>query len=304
MDKCLFYYMQNKKTLGNFILLLTAFIWGMSFVFQKEGVTTIEPFTFGASRCTLSAISVAIVAYIVEGKKERPYAYKQNTIKGGIICGIFLTIACNLQQFGLVHSTAGKTAFITALYMLMIPLIAFFFFKQRIGPRMWIAVAIGVVGMYLLCVSKGSGFSKGDLLVLACALGFSLQMLAVDRYVPMASALWMSAIQFAINASASWILAFIFEHPNWAGIMSVGTEILYCGIMSGGAGYTLQMIGQGMTDPTSAGLLLSCESVFGALGGALLLHERMTPKELIGAVIMFIAIILVQLPSKNKNDSK
>ena len=294
----------NKKTLGNFILLLTALIWGMSFVFQKEGVTTIEPFTFGAARCLLSTISVSIVALIAERKVKRPYAYKKNTIKGGIICGIFLTIACNLQQIGLVHTTAGKGAFITALYMLIIPLISFFFLKQKLGINMWIAVGIGVTGMYLLCMNEGFSLGEGDIYVIGAAFCFALQMLSVDRYVPMASPLWMSAIQFAINTVASGIIALIFEHPTWAGIMSVGREILYCGIMSGGAGYTLQMIGQGMTDPTSAGLLLSFESVFGAIGGALLLHEKMSIKELSGAIIMFIAIILVQMPSKNKNDSK
>ena len=294
----------NKKALGNFILLLTAFIWGMSFVFQKEGVVAIEPLTFGAARCVLSAVSVAIVALIVERKKYRPYEYKKNTIKGGIICGIFLTAACNLQQIGLLTSPAGKTAFITAFYMLFIPILLFLVFKQKISLRVWIAVFIGLVGLYLLCVTQGFSFAKGDMYVFACAICFACQMLAVDRYVPMASALWMSVIQFTINAGVSWILAFIFEHPSWAGLLSVGTEILYCGVLSGGAGYTLQMIGQGMSDPVIAGLLLSCESVFGAIGGALVLHERMTPKELAGAMIMFIAIILVQLPSKKKNAVK
>ncbi len=296
--------MGNKKTLGNFILLLTAFIWGMSFAFQKEGVTTIEPFTFGASRCLLSAISVGIVAFISERGKKRTKEYKRTTIKGGIICGIFLTVATNLQQLGLVRTSAGKGAFITALYMLLIPIFSLIFFRKKINLQSWIAVGIGIIGMYLLCITAGSTIETGDFYIIGCAIFFAFQMLAVDQYANIANPLVMSTIQFIINAIVSGAIAFIFETPSLAGINSVLPEILYCGILSGGAGYTLQMIGQGMTDPTSAGLLLSFESVFGAIGGALMLHERMSVKEIIGAVVMFIAIILVQLPSKNKNDSK
>ena len=290
--------MRNEKLLGNFILLMTAFIWGMSFAFQKEGVTTISPFTFGASRCTLSAIAVWIVALICERGKTRTAEYKKTTIKGGLICGVFLTIACNLQQIGLVQTSAGKGAFITALYMLIIPVIGVLFLKQKIGKRAWLAVAIGVAGMYLLCISSEFSIGRGDIYVLGCALFFALQMLAVDKYAPNANPLFMSAIQFTMNAIISGIIALIFEHPNLADLSSVTVQILYCGLFSGGLGYTLQMVGQRMTDPTSAGLLLSFESVFGALGGALMLNERMSARELIGAFIMFFAIMLIQLPSK------
>ena len=279
---------------------MTAFIWGMSFAFQKEGVTAIAPFTFGASRCTLSAISVWIVALLFERGKTRTTEYKKTTIKGGIICGVFLTIACNLQQIGLVQTSAGKGAFITALYMLLIPIIGVLFLKQKIGKRAWLAVAIGVAGMYLLCISNDFSVGGGDIYVLGCAVFFALQMLAVDKYAPNANPLFMSAIQFTMNAVISGIIALIFEQPNFADLKSVMVEILYCGLFSGGLGYTLQMVGQRMTDPTSAGLLLSFESVFGALGGALMLNERMTPRELAGAFIMFVAIMLIQLPNKNK----
>ena len=296
--------MNKNKLLGNLILFGAAFVWGLSFAFQKTGVSNIPPFTFGASRCLLSALSVGLVAFITEktSKVKRPYAYKRNTIRGGLICGVFLTIACNLQQFGLVRTSAGKGAFITALYMLIIPIICAIVFKQKIGLKLWISVGIGVVGMYLLCITENFTIARGDLLVLGCAFFFSLQMLSVDRFVPMASPLWMSAIQFTVNCVVSGICAFIFENPSLAQVLTVLPEVLYCGLVSGGVGYTLQMIGQGKTDPTSAGLLLSFESVFGAVGGALFLDERMSTKELIGAIVMFVAIILVQLPSKNKNE--
>ncbi len=290
----------SKKTIANGLLLLTAIIWGTAFAFQKQGVETIEPLTFGAARCTLSAAAVGLVAFLLERGKERSREYRMNTIKGGLICGIFLTIATNLQQIGLVYTTAGKAAFITAMYMVLIPVISFFILRRRIGLQAWIAVALAVAGLYLLCINGDFSIGRGDIFVIACALSFAVQMLFVDRYSPKASPVGISAVQFIFNAAVTWILALIFESPSLPSLMEVKSDILYCGVVSGGVGYTLQIVGQKDTDPTTAGLLLSLESVFGALAGMLLLREAMSMREALGAAIMFIAIIMVQIPLRKK----
>jgi drug/metabolite transporter (DMT)-like permease len=302
---------KNRKMLGNLLLLLTAMIWGTAFVGQRVGMDSIEPITFNAARMWLAAAAIGLVAFLT-GKKSGPQEEKpaagsadtrekaqerhKNTIIGGICCGSFLTAASLFQQMGVVYTTAGKAGFITAMYMLLVPIINFVLFKKKNTWLVWTGVLVGVLGMYLLCITDGFSLTYGDTLVCICALLFSGHILCCDHFVQLGNPIRISAIQFATAAVISSVAAFLVEEPSWQKIVSAAIPILYCGIVSGGIGYTLQMVAQKYTDPTIASLLMSLESVFAVIAGAILLGERMTARELAGCVIMFAAIILVQIP--------
>lgn len=302
---------KNRKMLGNLLLLLTAMIWGTAFVGQRVGMDSIEPVTFNAARMWLAAAAIGLVS-VLTGKKSDPQdkrpvsgltdtrdkaqERRKNTIIGGICCGSFLTAASLFQQMGVVYTTAGKAGFITAMYMLLVPIINFVFFKKKNTWLVWTGVLVGVFGMYLLCITGGFSLTYGDTLVCICALLFSGHILCCDHFVQLGNPIRISAIQFATAAVISTIAAFLAEEPSWQKIASAAVPILYCGIVSGGIGYTLQMVAQRYTDPTIASLLMSLESVFAVIAGALLLGERMTARELAGCVIMFAAIVLVQIP--------
>ena len=294
----------NKRMLGNALLILTAMIWGTAFVFQRVGMESIEPITFNAARMALAAVAVgAVSAMPIASEKERLASYsaqqcaryRRDTIVGGICCGAFLAAASIFQQMGVVYTTAGKAGFITAMYMLLVPVINFVFFKKRNSVVVWLAVLLGVVGMYLLCMTEGFSLGRGDTLVCICAVLFSGHILCCDHFVKLGNPIRISAIQFASCTAISSVAALILERPSWDKIVSAIVPILYCGIVSGGVGYTLQIVAQKFTDPTVASLLMSLESVFAVIAGAILLGERMTPRELLGCVIMFAAIVLVQI---------
>ncbi|MBR4908951.1 MAG: DMT family transporter [Acidaminococcaceae bacterium] len=313
--------MNNKKMLGNLLLLLTAMIWGTAFVAQRVGMDSIEPITFNASRMALAAVMVGALAYVLRQKQKkemlRRISSKQplpageehigrnadestvtwrNTFKGGICCGLFLTAGSVFQQMGVVYTSAGKAGFITAMYMLFVPVINYILFKKKNSWLVWLAVFIGVGGMYLLCVKEDFTLTRGDMLVCICALMFSGHILCCDYFVKLANPIELAAIQFATASVVSAVIAFLTETPVWSGIASAAVPILYCGVVSGGIGYTLQIVAQKYTDPTVASLLMSLESVFAVIAGAILLGEQMSSRELLGCVIMFAAIILVQIP--------
>ncbi|SKB54631.1 Permease of the drug/metabolite transporter (DMT) superfamily [Lachnospiraceae bacterium] len=299
----------KKSTLGNGLLLLTAFIWGTAFVAQRVGMDSIEPITFNAARMALAAIAVGAVAFILGRKNsaaeqvrtpEKEKKYRKYTITGGILCGIFLSIASILQQMGIVYTTAGKAGFITAMYMLLVPSIGFIAFKRKNTWLVWLAVLLGVIGMYFLCITEKFTLSYGDTLVCGCALFFSGHILCCDYFAPRGNAILISAIQFAAATVVSSVVALITEAPSMEKLISAAVPILYCGIMSGGLGYTLQIVGQKYTDPTIASLLMSMESVFAVIAGVIILNEKMTGREVIGCIVMFTAIILVQIPLPQK----
>ena len=296
--------MNNKKLLGNGLLFLTALIWGTAFVFQRVGMDSIEPITFNAARMAVSAVVLAPVALIFRRRNrtrtdrtpEEQKRYDVNTVVGGLLCGCFMTVASIFQQIGIVYTPAGKAGFITAMYILLVPIIGFILFKKKSTWLVWAAVLLGVAGMYLLCVTEGFGLSFGDSFVLLCAFFYSFHILCCDHFVKDADPIGISAIQFAVATVVSAIIAFITEKPNVSQISAAWIPIVYCGLVSGCIGYTLQIVGQRFTDPVSASLLMSLESVFAVLTGALFLGERMKPREIVGCVIMFAAVILVQIP--------
>ena len=291
------------RLLGSLLLTLTALIWGTAFVAQRAGMERIEPITFTTSRMVLAAVAVGLVALIMsrrgaQGARDAAERAGMNrrSIVGGVCCGAFLATATIMQQMGLVTTTAGKAGFITAMYMLLVPVINFALFGKRNRWLVWVAVLVGVAGMYLLCVSEGFSLTRGDALVCVCAVLFSGHILCCDYFAPRSDPLRMSAVQFATAAVISAVLAAILEQPTWSKVASAAIPILYCGLMSGGVGYTLQIVAQRWTDPTVASLLMSLESVFAALAGAALLGERMSGRELAGCAVMFAAILLVQIP--------
>ena len=312
--------MKNKKLLGNLLLLLTAMIWGTAFVGQRVGMDSIEPITFNATRMALAAVMVSGLAFML--RKKHKDAVRQavsettvsvatdntfpetdtgtaqwhNTVKGGICCGLFLTAGSVFQQMGVVYTTAGKAGFITAMYMLLVPILNLLLFKKKNSWLVWLAVFFGVGGMYLLCVKEDFSLTRGDMLVCICALMFSGHILCCDYFVKRVKPIELAAIQFTTAAVVSAGIAFCIETPHWAGILSAAVPILYCGVVSGGIGYTLQIVAQKFTDPTIASLLMSLESVFAVIAGALLLGEQMSSRELLGCVVLFAATILVQIP--------
>ena len=290
--------MKNYKMLGNILLLITAMIWGAAFVFQRVGMESIGPAAFTSARMCLAALTAGTASLFLGRRKPEaaePGA-RRETLIGGICCGLFLAAASLFQQYGIVTTTAGKAGLITALYILVVPVLNRLLFKKHSGLHVWLAIAIGVFGMYLLCMTEGFRLTQGDTLVSCCALVFSGHILCCDHFSRRGDPIKISAIQFVVVALVSGIAALITETPSWASIRAAAIPILWCGVMSGGVGYTLQMVAQGFTDPTVASLLMSLESVFAALTGALFLHERMSGRELLGCVIMFAAIVLVQLP--------
>ncbi|HBX75934.1 MAG TPA: EamA family transporter [Acidaminococcaceae bacterium] len=313
--------MNNTKMLGNLLLLLTALIWGTAFVFQRVGMDSIEPITFNAARMALAAVMVGGLASVLRRKSKEKLqrhaaasqsftetgaecdqrtkedaAQWKSTLKGGVCCGLFLTAGSVFQQMGVVYTTAGKAGFITAMYMLLVPILNFVLFKKKNTWLVWLAVFIGIGGMYLLCVKEDFSLTRGDILVCICALMFSGHILCCDYFVKVASPIELAAVQFTTAAFFSAVVAAAVETPSWAGIVSAAVPILYCGVVSGGIGYTLQIVAQKYTDPTIASLLMSLESVFAVIAGAVLLGEQMSSREMLGCVVMFAAIVLVQIP--------
>ena len=259
----------------------------------------IGPFTFNAVRNLIGA--VVLLPCIALLKKVRTsertaVADKRATVIGGLCCGVFLLVASSLQQIGIMYTTVGKAGFITAMYIVLVPL-GGIFLKKKVGARVWFAVLLAVAGLYLLCMTDG-GFSlqKGDILVLACALAFAVHILVIDHFSSKVDGVKMSCIQFFVCAVLSGVCMLLFESPDMAAILQAWVPVLYAGVFSCGVGYTLQIIGQRGLNPTVASLILSLESVVSVIAGWLILHQAMSGRELSGCVLMFAAIILVQLP--------
>jgi drug/metabolite transporter (DMT)-like permease len=287
------------------ILLLTAIIWGIAFVAQSVGMDYVGPFTFIAIRNVIGVIVLLPVVYFMGRNKENKETKenKKDLITGGIACGIFLFIASAFQQFGVKSTSVGKAGFITAMYIVLVPIVGMFMHKKT-SAKVWIGVALAVIGMYFLCISKGeSGMQIGDILVFICAITFSFHILTVDHFSPRVDGVKMSCIQFMTCGVLSAVFMLIFEEPNMSDILSAWIPILYAGALSSGVAYTLQIVGQKGMNPTVASLILSLESVVSALAGWIILHQQLSAREIFGCAVAFAAIIIVQLPDKNKKSA-
>ncbi len=285
------------------LLLLTSFIWGFAFVAQSTAAKDIGPFTYNAIRMLLGALSLVPFSLKTLRSNIKKEGYTKKLMKGGMICGCFLAIASYLQQFGIAYTTAGKAGFITSLYILFVPVISLFFGKKN-PPRIWICVAIGLIGAYLLSVKDGFEISKGDLFVSLCAICFCLHILSIDKFGKDVDAIELSMVQFATAGAICSIGMFFFEKPEISSILSAWIAILYSGVLSCAVAYTLQVVGQKYLKPAPATLALSLESVWAAIGGALILKESMNARELVGCIILFASVIVAQLPAKSEERSK
>lgn len=289
---------------NSLILLLTATIWGVAFVAQSVGMDYVGGFTFNWVRSILGGIVLLPVIYILNRQKpsvtqtpEEKKASRKVLFTGGIACGICLCLASNFQQFGIKYTTVGKAGFITACYIVIVPIIGLFL-NKKCSSYIWAAVIMALAGLYLLCIKDGFSISKGDFLVMICAVLFSVHILVIDYFSPRVDGVKMSCIQFFVCGILSGIPALILEHPQLPSILAAWQPILYAGVMSCGVAYTLQIVGQKNMNPTVASLILSLESCISVLAGWIILGQSMSLREISGCVIMFAAIILAQLPQK------
>ena len=301
---------------GNALLLLAAFIWGLSFVAQSEGMKYIGPFAFIGIRSMLAGVSLALFLgvravitntrkkqktteqsteeYTVEQKMER----KKALLLGGGCCGVILFAATMLQQIGILHTNEpGKAGFITALYLILVPL-AGIFFRKKIGLKVWIAVVLGVCGMYLLCITEGFHMATGDLYLLGCAFVFTLHILVIDYFSPKVDGVAMSCIQFLLCGVFGMTGMFLTETVELSHVLEAWLPLVFSGVFSGGVAYTLQIVAQKDTEPAIASLLMSLESVFAVFGEWLILGQLLSGREFAGCALMFAGIILTQLPEK------
>lgn len=288
--------MRTKKMRANALLLLTAFIWGMAFVAQSSGMENCGPFLFNGVRSVIGGFVLLPVIAFLDKKNTAEKSTKKWPLLGGICCGLVLFAASSLQQIGIIDSGAGKAGFITALYVVLVPVFSLVLGKKTTLVT-WMSVAIALFGMYLLCMD-GSSFkiSVGDFLLLGCAILFAVHIMVIDRFAPTSDCVRMSCIQFFVAGLCSLIAALFTEEIRVAYVTAAALPILYTGVLSSGVAYTLQIVAQKDTDPTSAALICSLESVFALLGGWLLMQESFTVRELLGCVLTFGAIILSQLP--------
>ncbi len=301
--------MYNQKLKGNLLLLLTAFVWGLSFISQSKGVETISPIAFNGIRSLLGGIVLLPVIFFLDKNKiksgQTVPKIDKTLLLGGVICGIFLCIATTLQTIGMVETSPGKAGFITALYMVIVPILSLFTGKK---PTLIIAISVlvALLGLYFMCITPGEfTLNKGDFLIFCCAFVFAGHILVIDYFSPKTDGVKLSCIQFFVCGIINIIWMFFDEVPSFNSVINAWAAIGYSGIMSCGVAYTLQIVGQKYTDPTSASILMSLESVFATLSTVVLIAlgwnltgGALTCREILGCVLMFIAILLVQIPEK------
>ncbi len=291
---------------NSFLLFLTASIWGLAFVFQSKGMEYMDPFTFNGVRSLIGAASLLVfvlVRWRITGKSLKELDWKL-TLTAGLCCGLALTVASSLQQFGIAQTTVGKAGFITTLYIIFVP-IAGLLFRRKVSKVVWVAAAMAAVGMYLLCMTESLSINTGDILVFLCALAFTVHIMVIDYFSPKTDGVVISLIQFTVCGVLCMIGAFLWGNPAWSQITSGVSTLLYAGVMSCGVAYTLQIVGQNGVNPTVAALLMSLESVVATIAGViayqvgfLKVDQTMTGRQIAGCVIVFAAVILVQLPGE------
>ena len=288
--------------------ILAALIWGTAFVAQDVCADTIGTFTFNAVRYFIAVLALLVLIAVLHAvHKDRPQpteaekrAGRRQLWLGGFCCGTALAIASNFQQAGIAAGTdAGKAGFLTALYVVLVPVFGLFF-RRRVSLPVWIAVALSVVSLYLLCIKGSFSLAPGDLLILVCAVCFAVHILLIDHFTARCDGVKLSCLQFLFAAIWSTILALIFDTIDFHVLWECILPLLYVGVFSCGVGYTLQILAQKDSNPTVVTILLSLESVFAVIAGAIILHQQMSLREYIGCALMFIAVVLaqVQFPAK------
>ncbi|MDO4315768.1 MAG: DMT family transporter [Oscillospiraceae bacterium] len=297
--------MKVNRIRQNVFPMLAALIWGTAFVAQSVGADYVEPFTFNTARAAVAFLFLLVLCGVFRvlrkndpGAKAGP-ASRRDLAAGGICCGVALTVAANLQQKGLETTTSGKAGFITALYIVIVPILGIFL-KKKAPKTIWISVALAVAGLYCLCITEEFTITSGDFYILLCALSFSAHIMVIDYFTQKVDGVALSCVQFLVVAvlSAAGMLA--SESPSWAALRACAWPILYVGIFSSGVAYTLQILAQKDSNPTVVSLLLSLESVFATLSGAVILHDQMSGREYFGCVLMLAAVVLAQLPEPRK----
>ncbi len=295
----------NKKVLSNFALFLTALIWGVSFVAQKAGMDYVGAFSFNFARSILGGLSLIPLIFLVKmtNPDNRPKKLKHlqhwYLFKAGVFCGLALFTAMSLQQYSMISASAGKAGFISALYIIFVPLISMFF-GAKLENKIKVSVGLALVGLYLLCFKGGlTGFDMYDGLLLIGAFFYGVHILVVNHFSRHVNPVKMSCVQFFVVGLLSLPFMLMFENPVVANFVAAKTPILYAGILTCGVAYTLQIFGQKFTPPTIASIILCMESVFAVVGGSLILHETMTPREAWGCIFMIIAVVLSQIQMKN-----
>ena len=300
---------RKNSLIGSAFLALAAIIWGSSFVAQTAGAEFVGPFTFISVRSLLGSVALLPVIFVMDTfkKKSKSEEYKKMTkadckylFMGGTVCGIVLCAASCLQQLGIDGGTApGMAAFITALYILLVPIFSVFIGK-KIRPVIWVCVGVSVVALYLLCVKEGGRVQGSDLYVLACAVCYAIHILVIDKVSPKLDGVRLSAMQFFIAGVISFVIMLLTEDPTLEALKAAAPSIAYSGIMSSAVAFTLQILGQQKTEPTIATMIMSLESVFGVLTAMIVLSQVPTARETLGCILMFAAIIVAQLPEKKK----
>lgn len=294
------------KIKNGIMLVLTAFIWGTAFVAQSVGMDYLGPFTFNGVRSLIGGAALLPCIWLFQKGKgkatEKPSrGARKELIAGGIACGLLLFAASSLQQIGIQYTTAGKAGFITAFYIVIVPVLGMFLHK-KISGKVWGAVAIALAGLYFLCITEKFAVGKGDILIFLCALIFSIHILVIDYFSPKVDGVKMSCIQFFVCGIVSLPPMFFTETPKIGAIVEGWAPLLYAGVLSCGVAYTLQIIGQKNVNPAVASLILSLESCFSVLAGWMVLGEKLSMRESVGCVLMFAAIILAQLPDRKKEE--
>ena len=296
----------SKQLKSSVIILIATIIWGSAFVAQSIGMDHIGPFTFQTARCLLGAFALLPIIAVTDrftnqrdGKNFFSRWCDKQLWKAGLLAGIPLCIATNLQQVALVDTDAGKSAFLTAMYIVFVPVIGMFF-GQKASKWIPVSIVLGVAGLYCLSCVGVTGIATGDLLLLGCAVGFAIQILAVDKYANQVDCLRLNCINAFLCAFLSAIVMIFTEEPSWSAIKGCWGSVAYAGVLSMGIAYSLQNIGQKNLDSATASLLMSTESVFAVLAGWIVLKERLNFWEGLGCILVFAAVILSQLPDKKK----
>ena len=326
----------SKSTKSLFLLIITAMIWGFSFVVQKTGTDFVGPFLFNGLRSVLAAFVLLVFILIsnkVNSQKNTEKTalntdnlatldtsnpennlstrlkvfLKSDLAKGGFFTGTALAIGINMQQAALVFTSASKAGFLTALYIVLVPIFGLFL-KQKIYWNVWVSVIIATVGLYFLCLTEALSIAPGDLVVVISAIFWAVHILVVDFYSPKVNAIKLSCVQFFVASAWSFLLSIFFDHffmkeIIWANIVAVIPALLYVGIMSSCVGFTLQIYAQKNAKPSAASITLSLESVFATIGGFIVLGEVFTTRELLGCVLLFVAVTLAQIQVKKRNNN-